>query len=273
MPSRRCSLGAVSPNLDAIVGGREGTPDPVIAPDPHAKLSWVLSEGSIVDVGQIRRKFDRFRRLVRQGEIGLAAKSAGRLIWSTHREYGMRRDLSQPVEVEPARINIRVRPASSRDIELLLSPESGDARSQLWRQERLVVAEIPTCWVAADPDDVPCFMTWVIGSEQNQRMREEIGPAFVRLAEDEVLLDSGFTPQRYRGQRVGPEAVSRILDLVEADVRWAWAYTGLDNRRAQMSLSRAGFEPAAILHSNWRLFRRTNRLESLPAGYVIPSHQ
>lgn len=52
----------------------------------------------------------RFLRLARRGQFRQAAKSAGRLVWSTSLEYGMRRDLSLPFEVEPAEIEIRVRP-------------------------------------------------------------------------------------------------------------------------------------------------------------------
>lgn len=224
----------------------------------------------MVEVRRIGPMAGRFLRLVRRGQLRPAVKSAGRLAWSTSREYGMRRDLSLPFDPEPARIEIRVRPAEPRDLDLLFAPSAGDSRTQLWRQERLVVANIPTCWVAVDPDEIPCFMAWLIRPQQNQLMKSEIGPGFSLLAPDEVLMESGFTPQRYRGLRIGPDAISRILQNAGPDARWAWAYTGIDNRRAQLSLSRAGFAPAAIFRSSWRLLRHTTHVEALPPESVIP---
>lgn len=223
-------------------------------------------------VGRIASKGRRLWRLVRQGELGPAAAEAGRYLWSTTEEYGLRRDLSLPVEVEPARIEIAVRPLEPRDLPHLFDPAVGDSASQLWRQTRMLDAEIPTCWVAVDRDDIPCFMAWLIRPQHNHLMQEEFR-TFLPLARDEVLLDSGFTPQRFRGLRIGPEALTRIALSAYPEARWAWAFTGFDNHRALTSLGRSGFVPTSIVRSKWRLLRHDVEVEPVQPGFAPTTHR
>lgn len=207
----------------------------------------------------------RFAQLLAEGEFRPALRSAARLVWSTAEDYGLRRDLSVPFRPEPARLPLRVRPLQNADLDLLFDASAGDSPVQLQRQRRLLDSGIPTCWVAVDPDNRPCFMTWLIQPEQNAAMRAEMGPTFRPLAPDEVFLESGFTPRRYRGLRVGPEAVTRILEEAPPRARWAWAYTAVDNLAAQKSLTRSGFVPEVVLRSRWRLFRHSTDLEPVRA--------
>ncbi|MFP3915045.1 MAG: hypothetical protein ACLFWM_09235, partial [Actinomycetota bacterium] len=175
--------------------------------------------------GRVLSRARRLWELLRRGEIVRAGKQVRKLIWSTTTEYAVRKDLSVPVEVEPARIPIRVRPLEPRDLDRLFDPRSGDSAVQLWRQRRLLDAGIPGCWVAVDRQGDPCFMVWLVHPDQNEAMRQEFGAAIPPLEPDEVLMESGFTPQRYRSQRIGPEALSRILQTVGPETRWAVAYT------------------------------------------------
>lgn len=114
---------------------------------------------------------------------------------------------------------MRIRPLELRDLPHLLSPAAGDKAVQLVRQQRLVDAQIPTCWVAVDDEDLPCYMQWVIGPASNDLMRRTFGTEFPPVADDEILLEGAFTPARYRSQRIGGEAVTLIANTAYPAVR------------------------------------------------------
>ncbi|MFP3915046.1 MAG: hypothetical protein ACLFWM_09240 [Actinomycetota bacterium] len=208
-------------------------------------------------------KVVRLTRLARTGGVRRALREAGANLWSTQEAYGLSRDLAVPFQVSPARIEIGVRPLEERDLAELLDPAEGDSPLQLERQRRLLDSGIPRCWVAVDAEDRPCFMVWLIRPDQNARMRQVFGPEFPALEPDEVLLERGFTPRRHRGQRVGPQALSLITETAHPAYRWAWAFVAVDNVAALKLVDRAGFRPAALRRSKWRLLHHSTQFHPL----------
>ena len=208
-------------------------------------------------------KAKRLFGLVRQGEIRTAAVSAGANIWATSRAYGLRRDLSVPFTAPEAKVPLTVRPLEERDVPHLMKPGAGDSAFQLDRQRRLLEAEIQTCWVAVDEDDLPCYMQWLIIPDHNHLVQETFGPEFPPLSSDEVLLEGAFTPARARGQRIGPRAMSLITEQAPPQARWAWTYVAVDNLAALKLVTRSGYHPASLRRSTWRFLRQNARFEEL----------
>lgn len=112
---------------------------------------------------------------VRDG-LGLLRSSHGRrVLWGLARvrfssrceAFGLRRDVSVPFPVPPAKIPLVIRPLRpDDDLSFLavipeLTPE--EARGRL-AQSRLLAADLPTCWIAAEPNGTVCYMQWLIGA-------------------------------------------------------------------------------------------------------------
>lgn len=211
----------------------------------------------------------RLLRMLRDGEFGPAARTVRKVMWSTAEEYGLRGELPLPEPPEAGQFRLEVRPVEPTDVERLVGDEASSSSLHSWRLRRLVDAGVPGGWVAVDGDGRPCFVLWVIGPENNERLRREIGPTFRPLGPGEVLLASGFTPSPHRGVRMGEAAGKKILDIACPEARWAWAYTSTTNRAALISLVRAGFTPVVRMRSKWRFLRQTVDFEPLPAGAQV----
>lgn len=210
-------------------------------------------------VGKARRLWS----LARKGDTRAALKSARKSLWSTEEANGFRRDLSKPFNPPQASIELRIRPLEPRDLPYLLSPAAGDKAVQLVRQQRLVDARIPTCWVAVDDDDLPCYMQWVIGPESNDLMGRTFGTEFPPVADDEILLEGAFTPARYRSQRIGGEAVTLIANTAHPTARWALTFISTRSI-APSKMAAIGFEVVTLRRSRWRLLRHTTTFEPVP---------
>lgn len=208
-------------------------------------------------LGLVRSSYGR-RRLWR----------AARVRFSSHGEaIGLRRDLSVPFPVPPAKIPLIVRPLRpDDDLSFLavvpeLAPEAARGRLD---QSRLVAAHLPTCWIAAEPNGTVCYMQWLIASRDNARIRARWGGLFPELQEDEALLEAAYTAESHRGQGIMSHAMARIA--AEARDFGAHQVITFVDRRNVPSLKgceRAGFAPYIARRETWSLFRRRVRFLAL----------
>ncbi len=184
--------------------------------------------------------------------------------------YGLRRDLTVPFPVPPAKISLTVRPLAPDDDLSFLRHEPGlSAEAARGRrvQRQLLAARIPVCWVAVAPDGKIAYMQWLVTPKDNHRILEHWGDSFPQLRPDEALLEGAYTPEAYRGQGIMPHAMARIAESAkDLGARWVITFVGDDNIASLKGCKKAGFQPYLERRQTWSLFRRRAVFTPLPEG-------
>ena len=204
--------------------------------------------------------------LVGKGHAGAVCQRIKHRIHSREIAYGLRRDLGLSFERPEAKIRVHIRPLEARDLDSLLAGDD-DGEEELIKhyQSRIVEANLPTCYVAANADDEACYMQWLIGPEQNQRIQDCFGGIFPMLAPDEALLEAAYTPRAHRGKHIMPAAMACIAEKgIELGVRWAITFVGVENTASLKGCKRAGFEPYQLRTNDWSWFRHRTKFRPLP---------
>lgn len=120
----------------------------------------------------------------------------------------------------------------------------------------MVEAELATCYVAVTEDDAPCYMQWLIGPEENEKVRSIFQYRFPRIAEDEMLLEGAFTLEHWRGKGIMAAAMSRIAEqAIDRGARSVITFVGSDNEPSLKGCRKAGFEPYLTRIDSWRCFQ------------------
>jgi hypothetical protein len=171
----------------------------------------------------------------------------------------LRRDLALPFEGPRAAIDIDIRPIDARDVPKLLDTNAtGLLPHEKWyraSRRRLLDAGFGRCYVAVTSDDQPCHMQWLFTSTDNERIQSYFGGTFPILAADETLLESGFTPGKFRRLGIMAAAVAKIAE--RATTRWIITFIGAANITSIKGCMGAGFTPYAGCTQRWRLLRCT----------------
>jgi GNAT superfamily N-acetyltransferase len=176
--------------------------------------------------------------------------------------YGLQRDLAEPVAEPSSKIPITIRPLEPRDIPFILRKRanggSGPELKDQARRSLLIKAEFSRCFVAADPDNMPCYMQWLIGPEENEKLQVYFKGGFPLLGPDEVLLEGAYTPPQYRGLGIMSRAMLQISDKgKELGAKRAITFVHVSNTAALLGCNRAGFYEFLIREDVWRNFKRT----------------
>lgn len=184
--------------------------------------------------------------------------------------YGLRRDLSAPVEHPSAKIPISIRPMRAEDLEVLLPTDAAsldpDDRIEVaWRIRFAGKFGLHGGFVAIDErSGQPCYMQWLLTPAQNEaigRLR-----SFPLLADNEALLENAYTPARHRGLGIMSAAMARIAErAADVDARSVLTFVGSDNPASLKGCRRAGFAPD-IVHTRHDLvfgLLRRDRFEPL----------
>jgi len=212
--------------------------------------------------------------LLRHGDAGEVIRELVRRLYSTRRSYCLLRDLSVEFASPDAKIPIVVRPLEERDVARILDvsrPQASSDRSARARRLRLIEYGIPTCYVAVTEDDVPCYLQWLMGHEQNERIRTFFGGEYPTLEHNEMLLENAFTDEAFRGMRIMPCAMSRIAErATESHANRVITFVEEANIASLKGCKRAGFMPYLMRTERWRFFRRSFELVELPTGTPYP---
>jgi GNAT superfamily N-acetyltransferase len=184
---------------------------------------------------------------------------------------GLRRDLDKPHVTPAAKVPLEVRPlAKGDDLSLLDIDQSGLASAVVFErlvQQRLIAAELPTCWVAIGPDRRVCYMQWLVAPHDNARVYARWGDLLPPLGRDEALVEGVYTGDAYRGQGIMGHALSRIAEAArDFGARWTNAFVGRSNIASLKGFKTAGFVPYVERSETWRLLRRRVRFTPLPEG-------
>lgn len=213
--------------------------------------------------------------------IGLIRSSSGRRrlrqavrarLFSQCMAVGLCRILDVPFEAPLAKLAVDVRPLRPDDDLSFLAVVPGLApalaRGRL-DQSRLVAANIPTCWIAADPSGSVCYMQWLITARDNGRIRDRWGALFPTLEPDEALLEGAYTAETHRGQGIMSHAMARIAqEATKLGAHRVITFVHHDNVASLKGCEKAGFAPYIERREAWALFRR--RVSFLPLNGTPP---
>jgi RimJ/RimL family protein N-acetyltransferase len=211
---------------------------------------------------------------VRSGEVGVLAREAQRRFHSDWRHFGLRRDLEVPFQGPRAKIELTIRELQPDDVPKLLDMRAAQMapRGPYVRMHRLRFLRqgIGTCYVAArTEDDEPCYMQWLMGAADNDRIAAYFDGIFPRLADDEALLEYAFTPERFQGQGIMAAAMTQIAERATSfGARRVITFVDHANLAALKGCHRAGFAEYLVRVDRWRLFRRSPEFGSLPADFL-----
>ena len=214
-------------------------------------------------------------RMVREGR-GRVLMDVLRERWASRRlSYGLRRDLAVPFPAPAARVPVTIRPLRDSDVPALLALDAPglDEAARDERRTRLdmIAAGLRTPYVAVTVDDRPCYMQWLLGPEENERVQAFFHGIFPRLAADEALLEGAFTPEEFRGQGIMAAAMAQLAELAgPLGARWVVTFVTADNLPSLKGCKRAGFAPYLTREESWQQFRRRLAFTPLPPGTPYP---
>ena len=199
-------------------------------------------------------------RLLIHGHLAAAAHRVANALWSNAVSVRLERDLRIPFAAPDSTIPIRIRPFEDADRSALLDGGARNLSSaelgHRERRARLVDACLPTAYVAITASGAPCYVQWLVGSDQNDRIHQVWNGEFPILAADEALLEGAMTPQAYRGRHIMPAAMARIAEKATAlGARRVITFVADDNVPSLKGCARAGFAPVSARHLRRRLFR------------------
>jgi hypothetical protein len=198
--------------------------------------------------------------------------TARRRLYSRHVSVGVRRDLSEHVAgvigrdlavVPPAKIPLVVRQLRPDDDLSFIATVPGLAAeaAQLRAGQRwLLSSDLPTPWVAVDPDGRVRFMTWLLTARDNAAIRAVWGEMLPELQPDEALFENPWTAESDRGLGIMAEACGRILQVArDFGVRYVMGFIMEENVAALKVVELGGLAPYLKREETWFLFRRRIR--------------
>lgn len=200
--------------------------------------------------------------LLLQGQVVVVLKEIRRRFYSDEIFYWLRRDLRESFKQPDTGIALRLRPLRNEDIPKLLDSNTkyGDYQQIRDRIERVLFLKsgISTCYVAVTQhDDQPCFMQWLIGPEENKNLHAYFKGSILSLAEDEVLLEFVLIPEKFRGRKIMPFAMSLVAEEGKRHgARWGITYVPDNNIPSLRGCLSAGFVPFLVKKVKRRFFVR-----------------
>jgi len=214
-----------------------------------------------------------FANLIFSPEILGLIDEVKRRLYSTERSMCLRRDLGAPFDSPQAAVKVSITPLNEKHAEKLFELESPNqdlsAVKDLINRLNLYRARIGTCYTAVDDDGEPCYMQWLIGPHENQKLRELYRDGILQLRADEMLLEGAFTRGAFRGKGIMAAAMAHIAENGKgAGVRWVITVVKEDNIPSLKGCKKAGFEAYMLKTTQWRFFKSTSRYEVLPGSRV-----
>lgn len=198
--------------------------------------------------------------LLQNGHYVLFLTEFRKRLFSSTVSYGLRRDLFKAYADVRAKVPIHIRQFEPDDASVLFSEDAcREVNPRIVASQRALIASgIPSCYVAVTPDGQPCYMQWLIGNAENDRIGDYFSGAFMPLGATEALLEGAYSNPLYRGLGIMPEAMSLIAqNALDVGVRWVLTYVDATNVASLKGCKRAGFEAYLLRYERWFLFRRS----------------
>ena len=186
---------------------------------------------------------------------------------SSRESICLRRDMNVPYTPPPAKIPLVVRQLRPDDDLSLIAhdPELSVETAQLRADQRwLLSSDLPTCWVAVDPDGTVCFMTWLLMAADNARIKALWGDWLPEIQPDEALIEGIYTADSHRGLGIMAVAADQIMEYAGGfGVRFGLGFIGTTNAPSLKGGEKGGFIPFMKREESWVLFRRRVRFHLL----------
>ncbi len=168
---------------------------------------------------------------------------------STHMSYGLSCDLGRMPRGGPAcKFGLTLRPIEATDVPLLFD-DWARTNERVLVDERIELIEsgVGRTFVAADPDDRPCFMIWMASSGENERLRAAFGNAYPLLQPGEAVLDGMFVPRGFEGKNIVPSAIREVGAFARnAGLHRLIVFSYHSRPAALFALRQAGFLPYCV---------------------------
>jgi len=221
--------------------------------------------------GRILNKLRRWSYLISQGRSREVYQSIRNMCWSESSALGLRRDLTQSFDAPRAAFALTVRPLQQEDLARLFDTHFGGVKTEgvLDRMQRIALlnAGVATCFVAASPQGEPCYMQWLIGRSENDKMQALFRGRFPILKDNEALLEGAFTVEKFRGMGIMAAAMSCIAEkATDIGARNVITFVSDDNVPSLKGCKRAGFYPYVVRKALWKFFRTRTVFAELPPG-------
>ncbi|HIH97181.1 MAG TPA: hypothetical protein HA348_06875 [Thermoplasmata archaeon] len=215
------------------------------------------------------------RKIILRGHVALLFKELRKRLYSNNQYYIFRRDVTLPFTSQETKCSLILRQLCEEDIPRLLNldqPQLPDNEVlERIRRLRLLKSGIQTCYVAVTHNDIPVAMCWLIDASQNEKLQTFFNDGIPPLADDEILLEGGYTIESYRGLGIQRWRVCELLRKAgQCKARWVFAYFRPTITATFQSLIRNGFEPYMIRNDKWRLFKRHLIYKPLSAENLGP---
>ncbi|MCK7590486.1 hypothetical protein M0G43_07880 [Subsaxibacter sp. CAU 1640] len=167
----------------------------------------------------------------------------------------MIRNLNKEFSPLKARIELEIRLFEDADL---------NEMNEKFRHIGFIKQNIPHCYTGVTVDNIPCFRTWFMKSEQNEQIQNYFGDLFPLLKEDEALIEGVFTNPKFRGQKIMPYVIDKISKQEHFNgINKVMAFVKISNVPSLKGFRQAGFSPFIIRHEKWRFFKRTIIFEPL----------
>ena len=202
----------------------------------------------------------KLRECLRPGMIRPTARVVRRRMHSAEQSVVLRRDLEVPHTPPKAAIDVTVRRLTDSDVPKILHvAEGASADDVLYRARRRLLLEsgLGTCYAAVTSADEPCYVQWLMGEQDNERIQKYFGGAFPVLEPGTALLEGAFTPAAFRGKGIMGLAMSLIAEkAADLDARYVITVVGTENIPSLKGCEKANFFPYLHREVAWRAMRR-----------------
>ncbi len=198
-----------------------------------------------------------------------------RWIWQTLRQriysrrfgIGLLRDLHGPTFTTfRAKVPTAIRQLEPDD-DLSLLEDLPDLDPQLARfrmdQRWLMKGDLPTPWVAIDPEGKVGFMTFLLTSKDNDAIKARWGNMLPELQPDEAMIEGIYTAEKYRGLGMMVDAGTRIVEEARGGAQWGMGFVWERNPAVLKAGMKGGWFPFAKREERWLLFRKRVRFLAL----------
>jgi hypothetical protein len=204
--------------------------------------------------------------MARHGETTLPIKEVCERIYSNETSLILRRDLGEHHPAPLAKIALTLRALQSQDFPSIIKERP--------RRLPILLARIPSCYVAVTETGELAFMLWVIFNAEWERFRPYFkGRIYSPLQSDECLFEFAYTFQKFRGKGVMGAALVMIAEQVVAErpgVRWAYNYIRQGNLASLKGCRNAGFRPYMKREEHWRVMHLRQSFVRFKAGTPFP---
>jgi RimJ/RimL family protein N-acetyltransferase len=206
--------------------------------------------------------------LVSTGRLNVVVALLRRWLYSDATATGLARTLDTPLVARKPRQALTVRPMSPHEQDAFTDTRGASGEGALVRinARHLFDSGIQTCYVAVTEDGTPCYMQYLIGADQNDKLAEAFGELMPPLAPDEALLEFAFALEQYWNVGAMPAVVPELALKAQANgVSRLVTWVPDRNQQVLRYFERNGFTRFAIRKERYRLFRRTVRFEAARA--------